>query len=144
MKRNYEAKLALINQNPEDKAMKLDAMRQHYQTILGDIPDEELEAKINQELDQYRTIDGNYEYKSNTSNEDEKYTTELNQNFYKLSKAKKEKYILKLWRTLFNKTRGCNLVINQFQAINTKLAYFGRQLLAYDQIEQKNKELEVK
>ena len=31
--------------------MKLDAMRQHYQTILGDIPDEEFEAKINQELD---------------------------------------------------------------------------------------------
>jgi hypothetical protein len=28
--------------------------------------------------------------------------------------------------------------------ISTKLAYFGRQLLAYDQIEQKNKELEVK
>lgn len=112
--------------------MKIDAMRQHYQTILGDIPEEELNQKVNAELTQYEGVGKEFNYRSYSSNEDYKYSTLENQEFSSLSKKKRERHVLRLWRTLFNKTRGLNAIISQFSVINTKLAYFGRQLLAYD------------
>jgi hypothetical protein len=76
----------MINQNPEEKSMKIDAMRQHYQTMLGDIPEEELQAKIDEELGNYQTIGSEYLYRTNTSDEDGKYSTLLNRKFQGLSK----------------------------------------------------------
>lgn len=94
--------------------MKIDAMRQHYQTILGDIPEEEMMAKINAELVQYGEIDVVFIYRSDTSDEDLKYSTPENQLFEEMSKKKRQKHILSLWRLVFNKTRGCNVIITQF------------------------------
>lgn len=86
MKRQYEAKLDVINQNPEEKTMKIDAMRQHYQTMLGDIPEDELQAKIDEELGSYQTISSVYVYRTDTSDEDGKYGTEINRKFHMMSK----------------------------------------------------------
>ena len=124
--------------------MKIDAMRQHYQTLLGDIPEDEMNAKINKELALYEMVGSEIPYRTETTNSDYKYNTMENRDFAAFTKKQKKQRILRLWRQLFNKTRGCNVVISQFGAINTKLAYFGRQLLAYDQIEQKNKEMAIK
>lgn len=81
MKRQYEAKLQMINKNPEERQMKIDAMRQHYQTLLGDIPEDELNEKIEQELAQYETIDQEVVYQTDTTNSDYKYSTPQNKEF---------------------------------------------------------------
>jgi aspartokinase len=70
MKRNYDAKISLINQNPEERQMKIDAMRQHYQTILGDIPEEEMNAKISKELALYEMVGAEIPYRTDTTNSD--------------------------------------------------------------------------
>ena len=94
--------------------MKIDAMRQHYQTLLGDIPEDEMNAKINAELAQYELVGSEHIYRSDTTNSDHKYNTMENRDFSTMSNKFKKKQVLRLWRTLFNKTRGCNVVISQF------------------------------
>jgi hypothetical protein len=54
--------------------------------LLGDVPEEELMAKINEELAQYGTIDKVFVYRTDSSNEDEKYATMENRDFVNFSK----------------------------------------------------------
>jgi hypothetical protein len=43
--------------------------------MLGDIPEEQLQEKINEELGKYQTIDAEYVYRTDTTDEDGKYST---------------------------------------------------------------------
>lgn len=66
--------------------MKIDAMRQHYQTILGDIPEEEMNAKISQELASYEMVGAEIPYRTDTTNSDCKYSTMENRDFAAFNK----------------------------------------------------------
>ena len=70
-----------------------------------------------------------YNYRSETDDED-KYISNNNKNFYKLNKEAKRQHLLGLWRKAFNQSFGCAILINQFHTVHTKMIYFGRQVLA--------------
>lgn len=82
----------------------------------------------------------NYNYQSDTDNEG-KYTTKSNKRFYKLKRAQKEARVLALWRSAHMKALVCGIIINQFTAIHTKVAYFGRQMIGQDMASQRKLKL---
>ena len=46
-----------------------------------------------------------------------------------MKKSEKQKHSLMLWRKAYNKALSCSVLITQFNIIQTKVAYFGRQML---------------
>ena len=75
----------------------------------------------------------NYNYSSD-SNDEKKYITRRNKRFYLLKTKDKKKHILQLWKTAFSSAVGCGVVISQFAAIQTKVSYFGRQMISTDNV----------
>ena len=70
-----------------------------------------------------------YKYGSDTD-EEHLYITPHNERFKKWKKEKRLAHVLKLWKTLFNKALSCSITINQFNIIQTKVYYFGRQMVS--------------
>lgn len=42
---------------------------------------------------------------------------------------KRDKHVFKLWRRAYLRAFSCGIIIMQFHSINTKLCYFGRQVI---------------
>ena len=69
-----------------------------------------------------------YSYRTHTDDEN-KYKTKKNKRFIKMAPDRRKKYIKVLWRKTYNKALVCGVMIQQFHIINTKLSYFGRQVI---------------
>jgi hypothetical protein len=79
---------------------------------MAGMPIEDINERINSEIAKFKGEKGVHPvYRSDTSDEYFKYSTTINSKFSSMSKKKKRQHILKLYRTLYNKARGCNICI---------------------------------
>ena len=79
---------------------------------MAGLPQEDILAKIEKSIQKFEKLPGvTPNYKSDTSDEFMKYQNTINVKFSKWSQRKKDMHTMRLWRTLFNKARGCNICI---------------------------------
>lgn len=71
------------------------------------------------------------EYRSDTDDET-KYLTHDNRDFlFVAGKEARRRYLLRLWRKAYWRALGCSAITEQFMFIQTKIAYFGKQMLPF-------------
>jgi hypothetical protein len=66
-----------------------------------------------------------YGYYDKPDNSD-KYLTKRTLNFLDWKKSRQYRHIMKLWKRCFIKANAAGIIINQLQALELKVAYFGR------------------
>lgn len=74
----------------------------------------------------------NFDYNTDTSDEENKYTNYKNKRFYRLRQKERNKHILKLWKIARIKATTCAVLTSIFNGVQTKVGYFGRNMVVND------------
>lgn len=103
------------------------------QELGGDMDSDDLDYLDQDDFIENLLLDAKYRYSSHTSDEDKKYKTKKNKNLVFWRSAYRKKHVLKLWRKAFAMAHSTGMIINQISAVQTKLQFFGRQMLSRTQ-----------